>query len=474
MAMTPKYRLILSLSFILVASFLAISTLNFNSTRFTLRTEITEASLPLLRENIYSEIQSDFLPSLNIASAMANDSFLIDWILGGEKNLESITTYLNRICLEYDFVSAFYISSNTGNYYHNDGLLKTIDPDDNHDIWYYNFINTGKKYELDVDSDEAADNRLTIFINNRLEDDNGDLLGVTGIGIEMASFSRFLEAQQEKYRRRIYLVDLDGVVQAHSDSSLVEKTRITELTGITTLASGILGAGTEPYNGTYKDNNSQVLITSRLIPQIDWFVVVEQDESEALANARRDFRRTLIIGLVSSILVVLLTILTVNKYSIQLEAMATTDVLTGAANRRALEAALPRMLYRKDRFGRSVSLLVMDVDNFKDINDNLGHQTGDEILKSLTQIISNKLHPDDLLVRWGGDEFVIAVESAVARAVELAESIRKDFESSGRGATLSIGITEAVENDGLDSMIKRADSALYRSKAEGRNLTNVE
>ena len=99
---------------------------------------------------------------------------------------------------------------------------------DDHDIWYYRFVDSGMQYTLDVDTDEAGGQLLTIFINFRVEDAEGNLLGVTGVGIKMEDFSSFLSDKQKKYNRNIFLCDSNGVIQAHSDISQIEQVNIHE------------------------------------------------------------------------------------------------------------------------------------------------------------------------------------------------------------------------------------------------------
>lgn len=246
MFLTNRLKLTLLLSLILFVAFVGLSIINYRTTKTSLTQEIVSSSLPLLRENIYSEILRDITPAINRASAMAHNSFLINWAAGGEKNTEEILQYLSGIRDEYGYFSTFFISENTKNYYHYSGILKQVSPEDSHDVWYYRFIESGKGYVLDVDTDEASDNLLTIFINFRIEDYSGSLLGVTGVGIKMANFSRFLRDSQEKYSRSIYLVDNTGLIQAHSDTSRIQNENLFEKDIHHTIAGTLLEKDSRP------------------------------------------------------------------------------------------------------------------------------------------------------------------------------------------------------------------------------------
>ncbi len=469
MSLNSKSRLIGLLGLILLTAFSSIILLNYISARGSMKTEIVKSSLPLLRENIYTTILRDLLPPIQVASLMANDNFLVGWVEDGEENVSEIIEYLDRIRTEYGFHSAFFISEASRRYFHPEGVHKVISPDDDHDVWYFDFTASGEKFDLDVDSDEVVEDLLTIFINNRLENSAGELLGVTGIGLEMRGFSGFLAEQQEQFDRVIYLIDDSGIVQAHSDLSQVEKVDIHQIEGLGGITGDIINNTQEAYTGQYKYQGNTIVLTSRYIPEIDWYVIVEHDEHAAMAGIRRHLYESLIIGIFAFVLVLTLSIITISRYDSRMEAMAITDTLTGVANRRALEAALPRMLYRRNRQKSSVSLLLIDIDKFKGLNDEFGHHAGDDVLKNFAQDVDAVIRQDDLLVRWGGDEFVIISETDITGARRIAEEVTRRFSESEKRVTLSIGIAEALSEDDSESLMKKADSALYDAKNCGRN-----
>ena len=473
MRINSKWRLIALLSLILLTAFTAIILIDFISTRNSMKVEIVRSSLPLLQENIYSTILSDLLPSMNTASMMANDSFLVKWEEGKGDDISDITEYLDRIQKKYGFNSVFFVSEFSKRYYYSKGLNKIISPLDNHDSWYFSFIDSGKEFELDVDTDEAADNRVTIFINYRLENSQGELLGVTGVGVEKKGFSEFLSRQQDLFGKVIYLVDSQGLIQAHSDIENIEQVDIHKVDGLETIADEILVSRTNPYTGSYNSDGKKIVLMSRYIPEIDWFVVVEYDENEAMSGIQRRMAQSLVISLLAFALILLFSILTVNRYDSRMETMAITDALTGVANRRALDAALPRMLYRRSRQEGNVSLILIDLDHFKTVNDKFGHLVGDEVLKSFSRTASREIRQDDLLVRWGGDEFLIVSESGIEGALRVADEIRKRHAGIESRVTLSMGIAVADDNDIPESLLKKADQALYEAKEGGRDKTVV-
>ncbi|HEY6000842.1 MAG TPA: GGDEF domain-containing protein [bacterium] len=160
------------------------------------------------------------------------------------------------------------------------------------------------------------------------------------------------------------------------------------------------------------------------------------------------------------------------------ELLAQTDSLTGVLNRRAVLEHAQGEFVRARRFGHAMSLLMIDADHFKRINDTHGHQAGDEALRSLTSIIRTNLRDVDMLGRIGGEEFVVVlVETSLNQAMDTAERIRRAIASrdiplryGGIHLTASLGVVSLADADReLKDLMSRADSALYLAKEGGRN-----
>jgi diguanylate cyclase (GGDEF)-like protein len=482
--LSARNKLLLAMVIILLFSFVGVSFLNYKITRASVHEEILRNDLPLTMDNIYSELSSDLTRPLLVSSSMGSDTFLKDWALEGEVDADKITRYLVEIKEKYGFITTFFVSATTGTYYRFSGIHKTISPDDAHDVWYFDFLASGKEYDFDVDSDEAADNVLTVFINYKVVDEEGQLIGVAGVGLKVDTLARRIAEYQKKYERTVYLTDPQGIIQVHPDTTLIEKKNINELEGMADLAGAILDKSKNSGNFEYRRNGHQILLTVRFIQPLDWFLYVEQNETNALAIARKNFINTVVIGFLVSIVIITLTLLTINRYQNRLELLAISDELTGTANRRGLESEFQRFSYAYSRSGRSFSLILLDLDNFKKVNDIYGHLTGDRFLIDFVGLIGRSVRPTDVLARWGGDEFVILTDSDGEAAIALAERIRKvlktenfagpegDLDDPRNLVTASIGVSVYAEGDDLDTMLSRADQVMYRCKA--RNGDSVE
>lgn len=216
--------------------------------------------------------------------------------------------------------------------------------------------------------------------------------------------------------------------------------------------------------------------------QVGVFFLRTTGEDPPLTDADAQFAETVIRNAVAAI---------EKAYDLQsavsdrnrLEALARTDPLTGCLNRRALSEALDTELDRARRYDLSISLLLADIDRFKEINDTRGHVTGDSVLRQIGEILRREARSVDIVARYGGEEFVVVMpETGLQGAANFAERLRKrveghDFADPGMdplSLTISVGLATFPEPDdrikSAESFVDRADQALYRAKNEGRNL----
>ena len=167
----------------------------------------------------------------------------------------------------------------------------------------------------------------------------------------------------------------------------------------------------------------------------------------------------------------------------ELQEMAMHDPLTGIANRRFVEINLATRIEELQRYDFGFSVVFIDVDNFKMINDSHGHSVGDRILKMISATLANSLRSFDIIGRWGGEEFVVLLINPKTEALfNLADRLRRLVENSeltnDNGeklqVTVSIGATAALKDDTVESLIHRADKLMYDSKRLGRNQVSVD
>lgn len=162
----------------------------------------------------------------------------------------------------------------------------------------------------------------------------------------------------------------------------------------------------------------------------------------------------------------------------EIHLLATTDSLTGIANRREFSAILAREVDRAKRYGTPMSLAMYDLDYFKRVNDTFGHDVGDYVLQTVTRLVKENIRANDVVARWGGEEFMVLMpQSDVQAARNASEKLRlaiaaHHFDKVG-SLTASFGVAAFEPQDDLNSLLKRVDDALYRAKEQGRNRVEI-
>jgi diguanylate cyclase (GGDEF)-like protein len=160
--------------------------------------------------------------------------------------------------------------------------------------------------------------------------------------------------------------------------------------------------------------------------------------------------------------------------NIELDQRSNTDRLTGLANRMRLDAVLDQELARSQRSGDPFALILLDIDKFKTVNDTYGHQVGDKVLIEVSRLLASSVRPYDVVGRWGGEEFLMVcgntdLEGAVAIAEKLRASMASRVIDIVGIRTGSFGVGVYSSGDNIESLLSRADAALYRAKESGRN-----
>ncbi|HEY7884528.1 MAG TPA: GGDEF domain-containing protein, partial [Cellvibrionaceae bacterium] len=237
-----------------------------------------------------------------------------------------------------------------------------------------------------------------------------------------------------------------------------------------------LQTGSSVRSGTHEIQLKKIVWSGQLIEQatlyqiviIAWTILIFGMLVYRLLNMRSDLNRQKQYQQ---------ELLTINQFlnleSRRYKDMAKTDDLTGLPNRVGIRDILHKGLMDWRSHGTPFSFVIIDLDNFKQINDTYGHDIGDRILKEAAQLMLNRVRRTDALARWGGEEFVLVCpDTTLNQALQVAENLRAELEQSlsydSVSITASFGVAAMTEPD-LDKLFKQADSALYKAKELGRN-----
>jgi diguanylate cyclase (GGDEF)-like protein len=474
---------------LLVLGSFATSVGSYVVSRRSIRSSIVTNQLPLTSDSVYSEIQRDLLRPISVSDQMAHDTFLRDWYQAGETSEAPIRRYLSEIQQRFHATTSFFVSERTRNYYHPDGIVQKVSESDAGDAWYFRVRTMSIPYEINVDTDDANNQTSTVFINFRMVDDHGNFLGVTGVGLTLQSINEVVANYELKFNRRIYFVDQKGNPVLDSASlGGRSSTNLRRRAGIAAIADKILSGSAEPKQLAYKLNRSTVHVNTRRIAELNWFLIVEQNEDNAVRPVQTVLFWNLLVGaLVTGVVISGLTI-TVNRYQRKLEHQANTDSLTNIANRRHGEELLSQSVQTAHRVGHDtteLSALLIDIDHFKTINDLYGHPTGDEVIKEVVSKIDRAIRTDDHLIRWGGEEFLVLLPNCdTSHATDIANAIvdlvatqhhrgQSKSETTLPPATVSIGVASLLPDEARHPFLARIDTALYQAKTSGRNQTKT-
>jgi diguanylate cyclase (GGDEF)-like protein len=477
-----NYRLLGWITLILIGGFLTASIAAYFASREAIEHSISEQALPLTGDAIYSGMQKDILYPVLISSMMAQDARVRDWMAGGEKNEAAILSYLVSIKLKYATVGSFIGSDASRKLYHTYGPPEALIEGRAIDDWFFRTKSMDKvKYESNVDVETQYSGLPTLFINHRVVDAKGQFLGVAGVSVTLETLNQVLATYQARYGAKIYFVNDTGKLVLSGGALGVDEQVLAQRSGIQEIAAAILNRSTTPTSLSYRSGKSDVLVNSRYVPELNWYLVVEQNVSGNILPLTRIFAITIGISFAVMLLVLAVTLYTVVRFQRQLQKIATTDVLTGLLNRQALAVLFRQTTLLSKRTGKPLSAILFDIDHFKSVNDAFGHLAGDDVIRQVARIALDVVRESDVVTRWGGEEYLVLLgDCTLAQAVTVAENLRRrvadhDFAlaSGSISVTISLGVAQYHHNETENGFFTRADDALYGAKHGGRNYTNA-
>jgi diguanylate cyclase (GGDEF)-like protein len=474
-----RFRLIGLVVCVLIAGFSLTNVLSYRDAVRALKDTILHHELPLTGSNIYSEIEADLIRPVFISSQMANDTFVKDWLESGEQDRDRITRYLEAIRRRYGVFTSFLVSEKTRQYYHFSGKLRTVSETDPDDVWYFRDRVMREPYEINIDYDESSNRTVTIFVNYRVLDDAGNLLGITGVGLNIDAVRHIVDRYHDAFQRSVYFVDKSGTITVGSPGAPPTGGNLYQIPGLKSLAARI--TGTQEGQFEYDRDGEPYLLETRYIPELGWYVFVEQSQGDATQHIWRSFLTNLWVGFGIIFITAGIVAWSISIYQRRLDLMATTDKLTGLSNRQVFDTTLEHLIAGRRRGAQGFAVLLFDIDHFKRVNDSYGHVNGDEAIRKIATATRRLLRKSDLVCRWGGEEMIVlALDCPLEEARRLAETLRAGIRieplfdpDEGTRVTISVGVTAFQAGDTMDSILSRVDTALFQAKADGGDRVRV-
>ena len=230
--------------------------------------QCNEKEYSIISTSVYEVVNNEISKPIFTSVTMSNDLFLIDFLQNEdgyteEQAIDLMSEYLTRLKDATHAQTAFVVSDNTRRYYSYDGLNKVIDTkNDEHDSWYSIFVNTRKDYDLDVDIDQMNSDSWTVFVNARIKDNNGNLLGVCGLGLSMEELQNLLKEYEEKYDVKVDFINSEGLVQLDTDMVNIENAYLHDVQ-----------YGKEKDGYSYVNSDGEYLVM-RYVDNLNWYLVI--------------------------------------------------------------------------------------------------------------------------------------------------------------------------------------------------------
>ncbi|WP_041958624.1 sensor domain-containing diguanylate cyclase [Sulfurospirillum arsenophilum] len=476
--MRLKTKVVIIIAGLLLGVSITGSIINYMKNVRDTQEQLQNTSLPLSVDNIYTEIQQRMIEPLLVSSLMSNDTFLRDWIIEGETDINGIMRYLTEIQQKYDIFTTFLVSDKTKHYYHPRGLIDVVNKENSADAWYFNFKNQAEPYEINLDHNANLGDFLVMFINYKVMDYSNQMIGVTGVGVRLLNIEEMLTSFKTRYKYDVYFVDQRGELTLFS-KGLNKRGNIANIEGLNKIQEAIFSDKQTQFD--YKDKDGEYLLNTKYIEKLKLHLFVEINKKEYLDEIKKTFYSNLFASIIVTALVTLIILYTINIYQKQLVQMASEDSLTRLANRRKFNDDFEKLYKRYKKGVNRLTLLLIDIDDFKSVNDTYGHLIGDEALVRVADILRVELRASDMVARWGGEEFALLLvdvtpQNATEIAQKICHAIKEDTvlnELLQRPLTVSIGLGEMSSLESQDGLVHKVDNALYEAKKAGKNQVVV-
>ena len=417
----------------------------------------------MVSETIDETLTEPIVVSRTIArSGEVADAFSLD-NTNGTDEADSLTAYLKRLREEYGYATVFAASDKTKDYYNPEGFARNLmDTMDTLDVWYHDFKVKGGKYELNIDEDKDDNMSLSVFVNMRVEDENGDFAGICGVGMSIERLMDILASYENEYNLEILLVNSRGQIQLSSDRNKIENEYI-DLRYLYNVDDGSI---------SYTRNDSEAKLVSYM-EDLGWYLVVT-DKNPDKINVKGIIFPSVLAYIISIVLMVATTGAFYvwskkNKQDLKTTIrISETDELTGLANRYALNKYLEEIEDCDAK--KAFAVIMIDINGLKAANDNTGHDAGDEIIRATAECANGAFAHVGKSYRIGGDEFIVICECGKSEV----ESAIDDFKirvANWKGILLkelsaSVGMAsnEEFPEYSIHELRGIADKRMYESK----------
>jgi diguanylate cyclase (GGDEF)-like protein len=420
--------------------------------------EYTSERLSALSTDVERSIDDVISQTVSVSRTIANDTFLTSLLeRENETNQQEISdllaSYTDKLENIFSYEWVFIASDQTKAYYSSSGIYQILDVDSDEDSWYTDFVNLNKEYDVSVGTDNDAPDTATFFVDVRIENEEGDFLGICGVAVQMDDLKAVISEYEDEYNVSVFFVDENKELQLSGEEADFEEVDLDE-------------------------GQSEQILVNRMGLEADYTIVkyIDQLGWHMIIKGYDPFNQTVDLFLIifttfSSVLVLIIAVLCLSyivKRNQVLFRSSYKDDMTGLYNRRAYDDK--RKELRKMDSIKKYTVIVFDINGLKAANDNLGHFAGDELIRGASKIIQEIFGEQGQCFRIGGDEFVAILEGESINLKYLKESFdARVREWSGEyvnSLTVSYGAVSGADNPDwtIDELTALADEKMYWQK----------
>ena len=418
---------------------------------------------------VFSLINEELMYPLHVSQTLVHSKELKALMNAGAIDRESMTDLLAG--LEQNLGLSFFAASEKAlRQYNSDGSSFELTPGKVE--WYFKLRTAEGNFFAELGQRED----VHLFLDLKVYNDNKEFLGFVGIGKSLRQFWQKFHYHKQVFGYDLMFVNNKNEILLSSDENLLADgnrlVRLEELPWYGQVKQQ-LARGESLNSSLIMIENEEFLISEIYIDLLDWQLYL----LSPLQSRKADITRTFIINAtVIFVLIILLFIFghfLIRYFARHFQQTLHQDALTRLANRTLIEQSYEKII----EAGSALSVIMIDIDHFKSINDTFGHNTGDLVIKQVADLLKRSIREQDVVGRWGGEEFImllpganLALAQAVAERVRiLLATLKISYAEQQVSVTASFGVTYSEQDVELKKVVAVADKALYQAKEQGRN-----
>ena len=473
--MFKKYAQFIVNSIVIVLILFLYAAIQIGEFSFFKQSAINQAEndVKLTSMDINSNISSYVNDQIMMSRLLSSDRFLREWIkeetgeTTGPKAYD-LYNYLSEYQHQYGYSCVFFVSEATKNFYYDKGFFKTLDENDPYDSWYRGFLGSLLNHDVQVDTDQLNEDKVSVFVNCIVQDQGYNTLGVVGVCKSIDTYMGFLTDYEKEYNVKVCFVDISPVNNSYNGSYkyYAKPDAAAKMMNLTVdQVTEKVDAGKTK---TFFNGNICTCITYN--SALGWNIIVQRDIGPMISDIlRHSYHRALIV-LFFTIVYVIMTITLFARVSKMSRENENVDELTGLYNNKIFAEMFNKKLKKAEGKGAVPTLFMVDIDDFKIFNDSYGHLYGNNIIKIVAEGLREMVNDRGLVAGWGGDEFIGVLRGSEDETKAALEDLMKELAKADthRSVTLSCGIVKVNPHLSLENNMNLADRALYVSKSNGK------